>query len=82
MREAVNAFREAWGTSAHGEILGITGTGDVLVAEVRFRLRGAGSGVELAVDEGWAYWMRDGKAVRIEQHGSKQQALEAAALSE
>jgi len=82
MREAVQAFREAWGTSAQGDVLGITGSGDVLVAEVRFRLRGAASGVELAVDEGWAYWMRDGKALRIEQHASKQEALEAAGLSE
>jgi hypothetical protein len=82
MHEAVDAFREAWGTSARGEILDITGSGDVLVAEIRFRVRGATSGVELKVDEWWAYWMRDLKALRIEQHGSRQEALEAAGLSE
>jgi SnoaL-like domain len=80
MREAVEAFREAWGGSAQAEILGISGSGDVLVAEVRFQLRGVSSGVELAVDEGWAYWMRDGKALRIEQHGSREHALKAAGL--
>jgi hypothetical protein len=36
--------------------------------------------VELEVDEGWATWLRNGKITRIEQHGTKQEALEAAGL--
>jgi hypothetical protein len=40
------------------------------------------SGVELEVDQAWAYWMREGKIRRIEQYGSKREALDAAGLSE
>ena len=39
-------------------------------------------GVELEVDEAWVYWLRDGKLTRIEQHGSREEALEAAGLPE
>jgi len=40
------------------------------------------SGVELDLDQAWAYWIRNGKIWRIEQHGSKQEALEAVGRSE
>ena len=32
--------------------------------------------------EGWATWIRDGKITRIEHHATKEEALEAAGLSE
>ena len=47
---------------------------------MRFQVRGVASGAELEVDEGWAIWMRDGRFVRIEQHGSRERALESAGL--
>ena len=45
-----------------------------------FHLR-AQSGVELDVEEAWVYWVWNGKIWRMEQHASKQEALEAAELS-
>ncbi len=54
---------------------------NVAVAVVRFELLSQ-TGVELEVEEAWAYWLRDGKFTRIEQHGSRRKALEAAGLSE
>jgi hypothetical protein len=39
--------------------------------------------VDLEAEEAaWAYWLRDGKLTRIEQHGDRQKALEAAGLRE
>jgi hypothetical protein len=34
------------------------------------------------VVEGWVTWIRDGRIIRIEQYGSKEEALEAAGLRE
>jgi hypothetical protein len=48
---------------------------------IRWHLRGR-SGVELDEVEGWVTCIRDGKITRIEQHGSKVEALEAAGLRE
>jgi ketosteroid isomerase-like protein len=56
-------------------------TDDAIVALLRFQVR-AHSGVEMEVEQAWAYWMRDGKIRRIEQYGSKREALQAAGLSE
>jgi hypothetical protein len=54
---------------------------DAIVVMTHFHLCGH-SGVELEVDQAWAYWMREGKIRRIEQYGSKREALDAAGLSE
>jgi hypothetical protein len=54
---------------------------DAIVVMTHFQLCGH-SGVELEVDQAWAYWMREGKIRRIEQYGSKREALDAAGLSE
>ena len=51
------------------------------MAVVRIELR-SHAGVELEVEEAWAYWLRDGKLIRIEQHGTREKALEAAGLKE
>jgi ketosteroid isomerase-like protein len=48
---------------------------------IRWHLRGR-SGVELDEVEGWVTCIRDGKITRIEQYGSKVEALEAAGLRE
>ena len=79
MADAVEWFADAWErTEAHIEEL--IEVGGVVVAVVRIKLRSR-EGVDLEVEEGWAYWLRGGKLVRIEQHGSKEEALEAAGLS-
>jgi len=80
MADGVASFGEAWAETAAHVIALIPGD-DVVVAVVRFDLR-SHEGAELEVEEGWAYWLRDGKLTQIEQHGSREQALEAAGLSE
>jgi ketosteroid isomerase-like protein len=80
LRRSAEAFREAWAITTF-EARDFIEVDEVVVVPLHFNLR-AQSGVELEVDEAWAYWVRDRKIRRIEQHGSKQDALEAAGLSE
>jgi ketosteroid isomerase-like protein len=76
---AVEMFGEAWAqTNAH--VVELIEGDDVVVAVVRIELR-SHAGVDLEVEEAWAYWLRDAKVVRIEQHGARGVALEAAGLS-
>jgi ketosteroid isomerase-like protein len=76
---AVAMFGEVWAkTTAH--VVDLIEGDHVVVALVRIELRSR-AGVDLEVEEAWAYWLRDGKIVRIEQHGAVAQALEAAELS-
>src|SRR4051794_13452869 len=80
LRRSLASLGEVW-DSVTTELLGFIEQDDVVVALLHFQLRGH-SGVELEVDQGWVYWMRDGKIGRIQQHGSKQEALDAVGLSE
>ena len=80
LRRGNDSLREVW-AEISGEILEITGSSDRVVSVIRWRLRGQ-SGVELEAVEGWATWLRDGRISRIEQHGTKQKALQATGLSE
>jgi ketosteroid isomerase-like protein len=80
LRRAVQSFREVWATTEF-EAQGFIEVGEVVVVPLLFHLR-AQSGVELDVEEAWAYWVRNGKISRIEQHPNKVEALEAAGLSE
>jgi len=76
MADALAMFGEVWAqTAAH--ILKLIEGDDAVVALVRIELRSQ-AGVDLDVEEAWAYWLRDGKITRIEQHGDRQAALEAA----
>ena len=63
------------------EAQGFIEVGDVVVVPLLFHLR-AQSGVELDIAEAWAYWVREVKIWRIEQHPTKAEALEAAGLRE
>jgi ketosteroid isomerase-like protein len=80
LARSMESLTEVWDT-IETEARGFIGTGDVFVALLHFRLRGH-SGVELEVDQAWAYWMRDRRIRRMEQYGSKQEALEAAGLGD
>ena len=74
------SMRAVWARIT-GEIQENIASGDRVVSVIRWQLRSK-RGVELEEIEGWATWLRDGKIIRIEQHGSKAEALEAAGLSE
>jgi ketosteroid isomerase-like protein len=80
LRRGTASLREVW-NDFNAEILEVIDTEDAVVSVLRWRLR-AQSGVELEAVEGWTTWIRGGKITRIEQHGSKAEALEAAGLSE
>jgi ketosteroid isomerase-like protein len=77
---SVEDFREAWASTTF-EAEEFIPKNDAVVVPLLFHLR-AQSGVELDVEEAWVYWVRNGKIWRMEQHASKQEALEAAGLSE
>jgi ketosteroid isomerase-like protein len=79
LRDAVARFGEVW-MQTHAEITELIEGHDVVVAVVSLELR-SHAGVDLQVEEAWAYWLREGKLIRIEQHGSKAGALKSAALS-
>ncbi len=80
LRRSVESFREAWAISTF-EAQEFIETGEAIVVPLLFHLR-AQSGVELEVEEAWAYWVRNGRIWRIQQHATKQEALEAAGLRE
>ena len=56
--------------------------GERVVAVLRVYARGRQSGVEVERLDGAVYTMRDGKCVRLDYYGSKEQALEAVGLRE
>jgi ketosteroid isomerase-like protein len=81
--EAVRASTERW-KSAWGnyELIpeGFVDMGDRVVATVRFRARGRGSGVEVDARLYDVFTLRDGKIVRMDQFTEQSEALEAARL--
>jgi ketosteroid isomerase-like protein len=54
--------------------------GDRVVATVRFRMRGRGSGIEVDDRLYDVFTLRDGKIVRMDQFAERSEALEAARL--
>jgi hypothetical protein len=51
-----------------------------VVVPWRGRLRGKASGIEVEVSETYAVLLREGKIVRVEEHRTREQALEAVRL--
>ena len=75
---AVARVREAWGEiSVEPEEL--IDRGDVVIAVVVNRARGAASGAEISSRTAQVWTLRDGRAVRFEYYGSRDEALEATA---
>ena len=78
LRRGMQSFGEIW-AELHGELTELTEQGDAVIGVIRWSLRGH-SGVELEVVEAWVNWFdKNGKVVRIEQHGTEEEALAAAA---
>jgi ketosteroid isomerase-like protein len=59
---------------------GFADAGDYVVATVRFRARGRGSGIEVDARLYDVFTLRDGKIVRMDQFTEQSEALEAAGL--
>jgi ketosteroid isomerase-like protein len=73
-RRLLDEFGESW-AEIRGKPTAIEEVaGDVVVASIRWHVR-AHSEIELDVDEAWGCWFRDGRFVRIEQHGTLDEAL-------
>jgi hypothetical protein len=54
--------------------------GDTVVAFVRYRVRGRGSGMTLDGEEPWAFWFQNGLNYRLDQYATESEALKAAGL--
>jgi ketosteroid isomerase-like protein len=80
LQQSLESLSEVW-ESMKIEPREFIQTDDAIVVVTNFQLRGH-SGVELDVEQAWAYWMRNSKIRRMEQYGSKQEALEAAGVRE
>jgi ketosteroid isomerase-like protein len=80
LRRGLKSVKEAWSTldPEPGEF--VDGA-EVVVVPVLWHLRSR-AGVEMDVEETWAYWLRDGRIYRVEQHGSMREALRSAGLEE
>ena len=80
LRRGIASLRQVW-ADFNAEILEVVATGDTVMSVLRWSRRSQ-TGVELEEVGGRVTQIRDGKISRIEQHGSKNEALEAAGLSE
>ena len=83
--EAVRASTERWRSEWDAYELipeEFIDMGDRVVATVRFRARGRGSGVEVDARLYDVFTLRDGKIVRMDQFTEQSEAIEAAGLRE
>ena len=74
-------WNAAWAESSF-ELEELIDAGDHVVAVVRMRTKGLGSGVELDRQDAVVYRCRNDKILRVDYYNNKEQALEAAGLSE
>jgi len=78
LEQMLASFQEVW-DRIEPNVVELVDGDDVVVAVIRFALRSQ-SGVELEIEEGWGYWFRDDRIVRVEQHPTPRDALVAAGL--
>jgi ketosteroid isomerase-like protein len=81
-RERERHFREMWADWSWEPVEFRDAGGDIVVAVFVMRARGRGSDVPVEIEGGFVYEVRDGKIARDCAFTSKDQALEAAGLSE
>ena len=72
---------EAW-EGAETTLEEVIGHGDRVFVTARFHARGRASGVEVETRLYEVYTVRDGKVLRIDEFATRDEALEAAGLSE
>jgi ketosteroid isomerase-like protein len=83
--DAVRASTARWKSEWNDYVLipeELADMGDRVVATVRFRARGRGSGIEVDARLYDLFTLRDGKIVRMDQFTEQSEALEAAGLRE
>ena len=83
--DAVLANYESWNEAWEGAETSpeeVIGHGDRVFVAARFHARGRASGVEVETRLYEVYTVRDGKVLRIDEYATRDEALEAARLSE
>jgi len=82
LRKWSKAYYGDW-ENLHDDIEELIDAGDQVISVVTTRARGRASGIEVEWKENVGLWtLREGKIVRIEWLPSREEALEAAGLSE
>lgn len=81
VRRFLTAWIESWGESTI-EAKRLVDAGDCVVAVVQMRSRGRGSGVQVDVENGHLWKIRDGKVVYARIYADPAEALAALAVSE
>ena len=82
--EAVGRWFAEWLTSfedAVFEVVELEQGSDALAIHVRHTARGKGSGLEASLEIYYAYWFRQGKAVRAELYTDRESAWRAAGVA-
>jgi ketosteroid isomerase-like protein len=82
IREAMEDWPTQWEDFQMDLVEIIDAGDDAVVSVTRHRGRGRESGIEMDFEVFYVYWFRNGKLARLEMFFSRQQALEAAGLSE
>ena len=80
--EIYRHFREMWGELVQEPVEFIDAGDDLVVAVIAMRGRGKGSGAPLHAQAVWVHELRAGKVARMRAFTTKEQALQAAGLSE
>jgi ketosteroid isomerase-like protein len=84
VRQLYGHWSELWeaGFEAAFDTEELRTTGTDVIIPVRVQVRGRGSGVEVEIHETYVFTFAAGKIVRVREFRTKQEALEAAGLSE
>jgi ketosteroid isomerase-like protein len=80
MRQAIEEFHEPW-ESVRYEVDELIEAGDLVMTPVTNLLRGR-DGIEVQARGAWVWTFRDGSVARVTFYPERQDALEAAGLSE
>jgi ketosteroid isomerase-like protein len=80
LREFVETWQEGFATE-HVEARELVDAGDRVVAMVHHRGRGELSGIEISQTFAMVWTLRDGRAVRMDMHGTREEALAAVGLA-
>jgi ketosteroid isomerase-like protein len=81
VRKNQERWSEAWKDS-ETTVDEVIGVGDRVFVAARFRGRGRASGAEVQGRHFEVYTLRNGKVLRVDEYADREEALEAAGLSE
>jgi len=81
VREGLRSLQEAWG-EMKVEVTRFIEAGAAVVALIRYRVRGRGSGITMEGEQAWAFWLRKGLICRVDQYAGEDEALKAVGLEE